>query len=314
MRSSHHGLALVDSFPDATSNKFSREEWISQFHDSNVIIHCRGKEVYYPAHWGPLSVKCAFGGNEYYQKERCKYAVSENNFLVLNEGTRYSSYIEPGDKVESLTINFNILYQSEVARAVLSGTNKLIDDPFIPANQALSFEEKLFGHNKSVSPLIYIIRRLTQNFSKNRALINETLYFLLEALVLNNGELIHEIRKIDASRLSTQKEIYRRLNAVKDYIDSCYREDITLENLSRIALMSPFHLLRQFKRNYHLTPHQYLISRRLDAAKSNIVNSNETVTGICFKAGFSDISSFSKLFKRQYGLSPQQYRVAVKGR
>jgi AraC family transcriptional regulator len=309
MRNSHHGISLVSNFPDPASGKFSREEWVSQFDDSNVIIHTRSKEVYYPAHWGPLSIKTAFGGNEYYQKERCKYAVSEHNFLVLNEGTRYSSYIEPGDEVESLTINFHIHYQSEVARTVLSGTDKMIDDPFAKGDMNLFFEEKLFGHNQSVSPFIYTIRKLTQNFNKNQPAVNETLYFLLEALLLNNRELIHKIKEIDARRFSTQKEIYRRLNAVKDYIDSCFNEEITLDELSKIALMSPFHLLRQFKKNYRQTPHQYLTARRLEKARSCIVYSKAPLTDICFSIGFSDISSFSKLFKRKFGLSPQQYRI-----
>ena len=106
--------------------------------------------------------------------------------------------------------------------------------------------------------------------------------------------------------------MYRRLNEVKDYIDSCFNEDITLDDLSKIALMSPFHLLRQFKKNYHITPHQYLINRRLDRAKNSILYSNASLTDICFMIGFRDISSFSKLFKRRFGLSPQQYRSAIK--
>ena len=312
MRSTNHALALVGNFPDSRSNKFSREEWILQFGDSNVIIHCRGKDVYYPTHWGPLSMKCAFGGNEYYQKQKCKYAVSEENFLLLNEGTEYSSYIEPGDEVESLTINFNINYQSEVARVVLTGNDKLLDNPFDSGKDGVFVEEKLFCHNTFVSPLVYKIKSLTENFQENPIPINETLYFLLEALLLTNADLIHEIKLINATRLSTKKEIYRRLNEVKDYIDTCFNEDITLDTLSKIALMSPFHLLRQFRKNYHTTPHQYLIHRRLERARKCILNSNASITDICFMIGFRDISSFSKLFKRKFGMSPQRFRQQVK--
>ena len=149
MRNTEHTLALVESFPDSKLNNFSQEEWATQFHESNVIIHCLGKNIYYPTHWGPLSMKCAFGGKEYYQKDRCKYAVSENNFLLLNEGTAYSSYIESGHDVESLTVNFNIKYQSEVARAVLSGNDKLVDDPFTIGNRGILVVE-VGGHRGEV--------------------------------------------------------------------------------------------------------------------------------------------------------------------
>jgi AraC family transcriptional regulator len=312
MTSAIHVLTLVENFPDSGTNEFTREEWVSQFHDANVIIHCHGKDVYYPTHWGPLSMKCAFGGKEYYQKGRCKYGVSEENFLLLNEGTEYSSYIEPGETVESLTINFNISYQSDVARVVLSGNDKLMEDPFNAGKRGILVEEKLFNHNASVSPLVYKIKRLTENFENNTDAINETLYFLLEALLLSDAALLSEIKEINAAKLSTKKEMYRRLNEVRDYIDSCFNEDITLEALSKIALMSPFHLLRQFRKNYHITPHQYLINRRLERAKASIMHSNASLTDICFMTGFRDTSSFSKLFKRRFGLSPQQYRMAIR--
>ncbi|HKO79231.1 MAG TPA: hypothetical protein VJU78_02510, partial [Chitinophagaceae bacterium] len=173
MRNAEHTLALVENFPDSKLNKFTREEWDTQFHESNVIIHCLGKNIHYPTHWGPLSIKCAFKGKEYYQKDRCKYAVCEDNFLLLNEGTEYSSYIESGLDVESLTVNFNIKYQSEVARTVLSGNDKLLDDPFITGNRGISVEEKLFSYNPGISTLIYKIKGLTESFQENTALINE---------------------------------------------------------------------------------------------------------------------------------------------
>lgn len=312
MRNAEHGLALVANFPDSKVNDFSREEWSSQFQESNVIIHCFGKDIYYPTHWGPLSIKCAFGGKEYYQRDRCKYAVADGRFLLLNEGTEYASYIEPGQEIESLTINFNVKYQSEVARLLLSGNDKLIDDPIITPGRGVWVEERLFAYNAMTAPLIYKIKSLTKNFRDNAVPINETLYFLLEALLLSNAKLYDEIKDISAAKLTTKKEIYRRLNEVKDYIDSCFHEDITLDKLSQIALMSPFHLLRQFRKNYHITPHQYLTGRRLEYAKNSILNSNAPLADICFMIGFKDISSFSKLFKARFGLSPQQYRLTVK--
>lgn len=312
MTGTHRTLILVDNFPDSKANEFTREEWASQFHEANVIIHCLGKDVYYPTHWGPLSMKCAFGGKEYYQKERCKYGVSDESFLLLNEGTAYSSYIEPGEIVESLTINFNINYQSDVGRVVLAGNDRIFDDPFTNGSRGMVLEEKLFSHNSTVSPLVYKIKKLTANFEENANTINETLYFLLEALLLSDAALLNEIKEVSAVKLSTKKEMYRRLNEVRDYIDSCFNEDISLEALSKIALMSPFHLLRQFRKNYHITPHQYLINRRLERAKHSIAHSNASVADISLMIGFRDASSFSKLFKQRFGLSPQQYRLAVK--
>ena len=312
MRSTIHPLSLIDIFPDANSGDFSREEWISQFSNSNVIIHCHGKNIYYPVHWGPLSVKCAFNGSEYYQKRSCKYAVSDENFLLFNEGTMYSSYIDAGNEVESLTINFNREYQGDVRRVMVMPADKLLDQPFESPCEVVFVEEKLYKHNNIVSPLIFKLRSLSTHFHENKAPISETLYFLLNALIEHNATLIHEIKGVPAARLSTKKEIYRRLNEVKDYIDSCSNEDISLESLSKIALMSPFHLLRQFKKNFHTTPYQYLINCRMDRAVDILTSSDATLADVCFLTGFRDTSSFSKLFRKRYRLSPQRYRESVK--
>ena len=314
MRSTNHPLSLIDIFPDVNSGDFSREEWISRFNNSNVIIHCHGKNIYYPVHWGPLSVKCAFNGSEYYQKRNCKYAVSDQSFLLLNEGTTYSSYIEPGNEVESLTINFNREYQSDVRRVMAMSADKLLDQPFESPDELVFIEEKLYKHNNFVSPLIFRVRSLSRHFHENEASISETLYFLLNAIIQNNASLIHEIEGVPAAKLSTKREIYRRLNEVKDYMDSCSNEDITLESLSKIALMSPFHLLRQFKKNFHLTPYQYLINRRLDRAVDILTSSDGTLAEICFITGFRDTSSFCKLFRKRYSLSPQQFRESIKNK
>ena len=301
-----HKVTIVKKFPDPKT--FTEQGWRSAFNDSNVIIHSYETDFYYPKHWGLLSVKCAFAGNEYYLKERCKYAVTSNNFLVLNEGTEYGSYIRSNTEVESLAILFSSQYKNEVSKVFLQNNDQLINDPFHYSQHDLFFEEKLFPYNLSISRFINLIRELTKNFPENARSINEILYFLLEALILNNSETAKEIDEINAMKASTKQEIYRRLNAVKDHIDSCFNEEITLNDLSKIALMSPFHLLRQFKKNYRITPHQYIMKQRLEQSKKIILNSEHSITDICFMIGFKDISSYSKLFKKSYGLSPTQFR------
>jgi AraC-like DNA-binding protein len=309
MRSDNYPLRLVNKFPDSSSHKFDRNEWLTQFQQANVIIHCRGQEIDYPHHWGPLSIKTAFGGREFYSKHPCRYAVTDNNYLVLNEGTRYSSFIERGKPVESLTVNFNQHYQSAVITSLLSADMRLLDDPGYRFNALSGFEEKLFAHDSLVTPYILKIRHLTPDFNSHAIVLNEIMHELLAALVMNDRKLAREIAGVKASRESTRAELFRRLHRAKDYMDSCYQEEITLETLASITWMSPFHLLRQFKKNFHQTPHQYLTRVRLESARRYITETDMTITTICFKTGFADPGSFSKLFKRQFGQSPIQYRL-----
>ena len=277
-------ITLIRKFPEPKT--FTESEWNARFPHANVIIHCHENDFHYPNHLELLSVKCAFGGNEYYIKERCKYSVSSHNFLILNEGTHYSSYIQSKSGVESLAIIFNSNYKSEASRVLLETDDRLIDQPFDTTPKEFFFEEKLFAYNLTISKFINSIRELTKNLPENAKAINELLYFLLEALMLNNSTAIGEMNNIEAIKFSTRKEIYRRLNEVKDYIDSCYNEDITLHDLAGIALMSPFHLLRQFKKNYRITPHEYIMKQRVEHSKKIMVETENSLTDICFMIGY----------------------------
>src|ERR1017187_10556117 len=100
-------ISLIKSFPDFNVTGFDINEYNKKFKENNVIIHASSRSVSYPEHWGCLSVKCAFHGNESYQAGNRFYTVNDTNYLVLNEGTIYSSYIYSEFPVESFTINFS---------------------------------------------------------------------------------------------------------------------------------------------------------------------------------------------------------------
>ena len=123
---------------------------------------------------------------------------------------------------------------------------------------------------------------------------------------------MNNIRNIPKIRLSTKTELYKRLTRAKDYLDSCYARDISLEELARLSYMNNTYFLRQFRNYYQITPRQYLIKRRMESARIYLeTNKTISITEICSMVGYSDLSSFSKLFKQYYSLSPEQYRDII---
>lgn len=107
-------------------------------------------------------------------------------------------------------------------------------------------------------------------------------------------------------RLTT--DIYQRIVAAKVYIDENYQEAIDLEQISQQAFLSRFHFHRLFTRVYKKTPHQYLTQIRLDAAKEMLAKEGISITDVCNSIGFESLGSFSSLFRREDGYSPQYYR------
>jgi len=308
MNNRYNSISLITDFPDFSVPGFDIDAYNNFFRTSNNIINARSSDIAYNEHWGCLSIKCAFGGNEFYKSQKRVYAVNDQNFLILNEGQYYSSYIFSTQPVESFTLNFTSTFAQEVIHSVKSSDEEILDDPF-PGNKYIpEFVEKLYQHNNTISPLLFTIRELSKNFNANRHLIAELYYPLLEQLFFLHKEIKTEINNITASRLSTRKELYKRLHYSKDYIDSCYSLPVTLEELSLISLMNTAHFLRQFKKHFRITPYQYLMHKRIQAAAGLLKNTNLTITEICTAVGYEDPSSFTKLFKKNYGLSPEIYR------
>ncbi|MBS1608482.1 MAG: helix-turn-helix transcriptional regulator [Bacteroidetes bacterium] len=102
-------------------------------------------------------------------------------------------------------------------------------------------------------------------------------------------------------------DIYKRIVSAKVFIDENFNGPINLDTVSGQAYFSRFHFHRLFTRIYRRTPHQYITQKRLDKARL-LLTENKSVTAICNEVGFESIGSFSALFKKEIGFTPQYYR------
>ena len=101
---------------------------------------------------------------------------------------------------------------------------------------------------------------------------------------------------------------FRRLCLARTLLREMRQPAPSIEALAREVQISPFHFMRQFEAVFGLTPHQYRIQTRLDAAKDLLARGQHSVTDVCFEVGFSSLGSFSTLFARRVGESPSAYR------
>ncbi len=102
--------------------------------------------------------------------------------------------------------------------------------------------------------------------------------------------------------------LYRRIVQAKLFIDKNFAGNIELNNIADEAYFSKYHFIRQFKKVYGKTPHQYLTTVRIEKAMQ-LLRADMPVSDVCFMVGFESLSSFSGLFKRTTGLSPSIYLV-----
>jgi AraC-like DNA-binding protein len=102
----------------------------------------------------------------------------------------------------------------------------------------------------------------------------------------------------------------RHLARAKDLIDARYRDVLDVETLARAAHLSPAHFSRQFRLAFGETPHQYLLTRRLERAAALLRDTDRSVAEICFIVGLRSVGSFTTSFGKAYGMTPTAYRAS----
>ncbi len=101
----------------------------------------------------------------------------------------------------------------------------------------------------------------------------------------------------------------RHLLRAKDLVDGRYYEPLTVHDMARAAGLSKAHFSREFRAAFGETPHQYLLTRRLERAAALLRTTDWSVARICFSVGWESVGSFTASFSRMFGLSPGEYRA-----
>jgi AraC family transcriptional regulator len=106
----------------------------------------------------------------------------------------------------------------------------------------------------------------------------------------------------------------RRLQRVLDYVEASLGLDIRLEELAAQACLSPYHFSRLFREATGLSPHRYVIDRRVQAARQELARSHFSLVEIALQFGFGSQANFTRVFRKATSLTPGQYRELCCGR
>ena len=99
---------------------------------------------------------------------------------------------------------------------------------------------------------------------------------------------------------------------IKRYLDTNYREDISLDLLAELAHLNKYYLAHTFQREYGISPITYLNRRRIEESKHMLGNTGYSLAQISELMGFSSPSYFSQCFRKAEGLTPNEYRRQVR--
>ena len=101
----------------------------------------------------------------------------------------------------------------------------------------------------------------------------------------------------------------RHLLRAKDLADARYFEPLGVDDMAAAAGLSRAHFSREFRREFGESPHQYLLTRRMERAAWLLRATDRSVADVCFSVGLASVGSFTTSFSRTYGVSPTAYRA-----
>ena len=101
----------------------------------------------------------------------------------------------------------------------------------------------------------------------------------------------------------------RHLLRAKDLADRRYAEPLAVADLARAAHLSPAHFSREFRKTFGESPHQYLLTRRLERAATLLRTTDWSVVRVCLSVGIQSQASFTTSFGKHFGETPTVYRA-----
>lgn len=257
-----------------------------------------------PVAFGGFSAKYVITGNETYTINYKKYALKQGEYVLGNQSTVSSVLIDSSLPVKGLCVDISERIISEVTRF------------FFEENAALEnflLTENFFVHKYSHSDTMLgkALHNLAVQYDmllNDKYLItSEILFSLAEHIIKDQQQLHRQYSQMSAVKQETNSRLFGYLYDAKTYIDNHFREKISIEAIAQSVCLSEYHFIRLFKNTFAITPHQYIIQKRLAFSKM-MLQQQCAIQDIALLAGFADAASFSKTFKANFGYTPKQFQ------
>lgn len=226
------------------------------------------------------------------RKLTCKgnqYILESGDLTLFNPRDPHTCDQVDGRPLDYRCLNISVEAMERITREILG-------EPF-----TVRLKEPVVRKGELAVPLKEIHTMIMQD---------ETAFVKEEAFLLFMQQLIEEQGELNPV---PQRKTPLKLDQICRYLEDHFTEAITLEELSDIAGVSKYHLIREFSKEQGITPYQYLETIRIGEAKK-LLEQGETTLETAFRTGFVDQSHFTRFFKRLIGLTPGQYRSIFRQR
>lgn len=225
------------------------------------------------------------GAYQFYHRGNILY-IEEGQIVLINP-----TEVHGGEPVDNMGWKYRMLYPSitlmqKIAHEITGAdwtiphfSSPIVEDPIV-ARQILH--------------LHHVLEK-----SDNRLKRDTAMRVALGSLILRHAEN----QAIDCC-MTTERDAVKR---VREYLETYYEANTSLDELAVIAGLSPFHLVRVFKDETGLPPHTYLTHVRIQRAREMLQNNPRSIADVAYATGFTDQSHLTRWFKRIVGITPGKY-------
>lgn len=271
---------------------------------SNLINFSLLKELNCAAPFRSFSVKYVCHGSEIYTVNGNKYNIKTGQYLLANHFAE--GLVEIDKPVKGICIDVSPDLLSEVVASY-----RRPDTAFADSSLDSFFNSPDFIVNKYRSDHTNVgqfLRQLdlvsSENPSSGLIFSREFYFTLAEKILADHVPIFKQLQAIRTLKSVTKNELLRRIFKAKEFIDFYFKTALDVKTIALECCMSEYHFFRLFKIVLGVSPHQYIIQKRIAHAAERIKQGKTNITDLALESGFSDIYAFSKSFKKYFGISP----------
>lgn len=274
--------------------------------DQNILVYSSLKGFYQKEKSEGFAVRYVVEGVEHYNFYGQYYPVKTSQYLLSN--ATQEGYAEIDDKKQvlgiCLSIDPNLI--SEVVASFYRPDTPYTNNDLGTFFSTSHFLENKYNTNQTVLGqfLEAFHRTMQRNEMDENEITTDFFYAVSEKIVADNIPIFKQLHAIPSIKSDTKKDLLRRIIKGKDFIDATFSMPLSIDLIAKEACMSEYHFFRLFKSVVGISPHQYILKKRLEFARNILKQDKMAVSVAAYDSGFSDIFAFSKAFKRHFGYAP----------